>query len=94
MCALPGNYDHVRADTVLQGVSGWLSGKEIVQTLIKPIGASRLIAMHFDDFTVPYNSGIKFLALSRLKDLAEVLEHEPDIELQTLPVGKQVTLNR
>lgn len=88
-----GMYDGIKADVVLLGIVGRGDTGTYLTNIPVKLGAGLVIPIHFDNFFVPLEKGMRILPTAHFGEFcAEADKHSDRFELKTLPLGEKVTI--
>ena len=89
----PGALSGLRADLVFLGVALVGELPDYLRETVDAVGARRVIPVHWDDFTLPLDQPLKpFPLVVRLDRFFQGMAQRPEIQVQTLELGQEVTL--
>jgi L-ascorbate metabolism protein UlaG (beta-lactamase superfamily) len=83
-------YDGITADVVLLGIVGRGDTQTYLTNIPIKLGAKLVIPIHFDNFFVPLEKGLRILPTAHFRELAD--KHSDRFELKTLPLGEKVAI--
>jgi len=90
---IPGMYDGITADVVLLGIVGRGDTERYLTNIPVKLGARLVIPIHFDNFFVPLEKGLKILPTAHFREFCAVADkHSDSFELKTLPLGEKVAI--
>jgi len=90
---IPGMYDGITADVVLLGIVGRGDTGTYLTNIPVKLGAKLVIPIHFDNFFVPLEKGLRILPSAHFREFCAVADkHSDSFELKTLPLGETVTI--
>ena len=89
----PGMFDGLRADTVFLALAGRTDTARYLREVPLPLGARRIVPIHFDDLFAPLGETPRDLPLVRRAEFAATARRLfPGINVDTLPLGVPVPL--
>jgi L-ascorbate metabolism protein UlaG (beta-lactamase superfamily) len=90
---IPGMYDGITADVVLLGIVGRGDTGTYLTNIPVKLGAKRVIPIHFDNFFVPLEKGLRILPTAHFMEFCAMADkHSDSFDLKTLPLGEKVTI--
>jgi L-ascorbate metabolism protein UlaG (beta-lactamase superfamily) len=90
---IPGMYDGITADVVLLGIVGRGDTETYLTNIPVKLGARLVIPIHFDNFFVPLEKGLRILPSAHFREFCAVADmHSDSFELKTLPLGEKVAI--
>lgn len=91
---VPGELTGYKADVVFLGIALRGDMETYLRETVDAVGAKRVIPTHWDDFTLPLDEPLKPFPLGiRLNAFfADMAKLRPDVKVQTLEMGRRVTL--
>ena len=90
---IPGMYDGIIADVVLLGIVGRGDTGTYLTNIPVKLGAELVIPIHFDNFFVPLDKGLRILHTAHFQEFCAVAnKHSDRFELKTLPLGEKVVI--
>jgi L-ascorbate metabolism protein UlaG (beta-lactamase superfamily) len=90
---VPGALNGRRADVVLLGVAIIDDLPAYLVNVVDDVGARRVMPVHWDDFTRPLDARLlPFPIAVRLDRFFEGMARHPDLDVQTLELGRPVAL--
>jgi L-ascorbate metabolism protein UlaG (beta-lactamase superfamily) len=89
----PGALAGLRADLVFLGVALVGDLPAYLKETVDLVGARRIVPVHWDDFTLPLDQPLRpFPLVVRLDRFFEGMALRPEIQVQTLELGREVAL--
>ena len=90
---IPGMYDGITADVVLLGIVGRGDTGTYLTNIPIKLGAKLVIPIHFDNFFVPLEKGLRILPTAHFREFCAMADkHSDSFELKTLPLGEKVAI--
>jgi L-ascorbate metabolism protein UlaG (beta-lactamase superfamily) len=90
---LPGMLERQQADVVFLGIAARPKLNEYLRAVVDRVGATRVVPMHWDDFTRPLDQPLVPLPFGAdLDGFFREAALRPDLKVQTLEVGAAVVL--
>lgn len=88
-----GMYDGTTADVVLLGIVGRGDTGTYLTNIPIKLGVRLVIPIHFDNFFVPLEKGLRILHAAQFREFCAVADkHRDRFELKTLPLGEKVAI--
>ncbi len=86
-------YDGIAADVVLLGIVGRGDTETYLTNIPIKLRAKLVIPIHFDNFFVPLEKGLRILPTVHFREFCAVADSYSDsFELKTLPLGEKVAI--
>lgn len=90
---IPGMYGGITADVVLLGIVGRGDTERYLTNIPVKLGARLVIPIHFDNFFVPLEKGLRILPSAHFREFCAVADKYSDsFELKTLPLGEKMAI--
>jgi L-ascorbate metabolism protein UlaG (beta-lactamase superfamily) len=88
-----GMYDGITADVVLLGIVGRGDTGTYLTNIPIKLGAKLVIPIHFDNFFMPLEKGMRIMTMAHFKEFCAVADrHSASFELKTLPLGEKTAI--
>ncbi len=88
-----GMYEGITADVVLLGIVGRGDTETYLKNIPIKLGAKLVIPIHFDNFFVPLEKGLRILTTANFREFCAVADrHRDSFELKTLSLGEKTTI--
>jgi L-ascorbate metabolism protein UlaG (beta-lactamase superfamily) len=90
---VPGMYEGITADIVLLGIAGRGDTEIYLKNIPIKLEAELVIPIHFDNFFVPFEKGLRILPTVHFREFCAVADrHCESFKLKTLSLGKKAAI--